>query len=63
MKLWINGNLENRDQEKWKLDIRKNGIWGKWILEQWKFRRIYMGKWIFQIMQIWKNENQEKCKF
>ena len=37
--LWNNGDQEKGHREK-KLDIRKNGIWGKWIL----------GK-----MEIWKN--------
>ena len=36
----------------------ENGYWKNGNLEELIFE-----KWIFQIMQIWKNENQEKYKF
>ena len=64
MEIWENGNLENGKleelkygkikigknghEETRKLDIRRNGIWGKRIL----------GK-----MEIWNNSKMEICKF
>ena len=76
MELQKNGNIENGDQEKQRLDIRKNGIQGKWFrndlsLEKCKYGKMQirknanLGKYEFGNMQIWKkanlkNENLEK---